>query len=546
MTAAQAPAADGGPADALDSVFQAVRAGDVGLAKRLALQVLASGRQHPVLLNLRALDHEDHGRFEEALADLQRAHVLAPGDFTILNGCGLAFGRLGRPAEAAGCFKRAIAMESRFAPAHFNLGWAYEQLGELALAEEAYRASVELTPQNVQAWANLAWLGARRGDPEAAKRSAERALQLQDANPTALLALAAAGVDEPPLIETKLRQLLARELSRYDRGLAFSLLGDALDAQDRCAEAFAAYASSNAEFQAEYAPRFGAQGQPTVAGALSWLRPWATGLKPQTWVSEGAAGSGGERQHVFLMGFARSGTTLIESALAAHPDVVSLEERNTLQAGVKAFMGDASGLAKLERMTERELEPYREDYWSFVRSCGVEPKGKLFIDKNPFNTLKLPLIAKLFPRAKIVFAIRDPRDVVLSCFRRRFNINASTYDLLDLGRAAMFYVGNMQFAEMFRSKVRLDWRELMFERLIADFAGETRDLCDFLGLEWRPEMIDFANRARRGGVASASSAQIARGLNTDGAGQWRRYKAELEPVRAVLRPWAERYGYPAD
>jgi hypothetical protein len=321
-----------------------------------------------------------------------------------------------------------------------------------------------------------------------------------------------------------------------------------LDALDRPGEAFTAYGESNAVFRSEYAARFDVAGQASIGDTLNWLVPWAKSLAAGSWTAPPSArpSRGGEREHVFLMGFPRSGTTLAESVLAAHPDIVALEERNPLQMAVKAFLGDASALSRLGSLTDRELQPYRDDYWSLVKSYGVDPNDKIFIDKNPFNTLKLPLITRLFPRAKVIFAVRDPRDVVLSCFRRRFNMNASTYELLDLKRTAIFYAGTMQFAETFRNRAAFAEHRLVFERLIERFAAETQALCAFIGADWRPDLLDFAGRAQRGGVASASSAQIARGLNAEGVGQWRRYRAELAPVLGALSPWVDKYGYQAD
>jgi hypothetical protein len=245
------------------------------------------------------------------------------------------------------------------------------------------------------------------------------------------------------------------------------------------------------------------------------------------------------------MGFPRSGTTLIESALGKHPDIVTLEERDTLHDGVLAFLGSPEDLAGLASAPEERLKPLRADYWARVAQLGVETKGKAFIDKNPFNTLKLPIILKLFPGAKILFAIRDPRDVVLSCFRRRFNINPSTYEFFDLTRTAATYDGMMRLAHTLKAKLPANEHRIVYERLVEDFEGEARAVCEFIGVDWRPDLVDFADRAQRGEIASASAAQIARGLYADGAGQWRRYREQLQPVLHSLAPWVELFGYPA-
>jgi tetratricopeptide (TPR) repeat protein len=533
---------------AVREVFEAARAGDLGRAKALAVAALAAGHEHPVLLNLRALDHEENGRLEAALSDLRRAHALAPDDFSILNACGLALARLRQFEAALGCYEKALALRPDFAPAWFNSGSALEQLGESARAADAYARCGELDPRNAQAWANAAWLAARRGDKAATRACAEKAMAIQPEHPTAVLALASIELAEPATAERRLRALLSRpELGAYDRAVALGQLGDALDGLGRPAEAFAAYRDGNAIFQAEAQDQFEAPGQTTIPQLLAWLVPWAEQLDAKSWTRGGGAGGkrAAERQHVFLLGFPRSGTTLIESVLAGHPSVTTLEERDTLGSAVRAYMDAPEGLKRLAAADGRELGAFRDDYWARVRGFGIEPKGAIFIDKNPFNTLKLPLIYKLFPDAKLIFALRDPRDVVLSCFRRRFNLNPSTYELLDLTCAAAFYDQTMRFWEAIRQKQELDERGLVYESLVADFEAEARATCEFIGADWRPELADFAGRAQRGGVASASSEQIARGLFSEGAGQWRRYRAELAPILPILAPWVARFGYPA-
>ncbi len=170
----------------------------------------------------------------------------------------------------------------------------------------------------------------------------------------------------------------------------------------------------------------------------------------------------------------------------------------------------------------------------------------MFIDKQPFHTLKLPLIVKLFPAAKIVFSIRDPRDVVLSCFRRRFLMSAPNFQFLTLEGAARLYDAMMRLAEIYRAKLPLDIFELRHEDLVADFEGRVRATCDFLGLTWQDSMREFAARAKTQAITTPSSAQVMRGLNREGIGHWRHYRDQLAPILPILQPWVDRFGYPAD
>ena len=170
----------------------------------------------------------------------------------------------------------------------------------------------------------------------------------------------------------------------------------------------------------------------------------------------------------------------------------------------------------------------------------------MFVDKYPLNSDRLPLIAKLFPNAKVLFALRDPRDVVLSCFRRRFEMNPAMYEFCTLAGAATLYDAVMRLAELYKAKLALPFQDVRHERVVEDLRGEVGAVCDFIGVAWDDAMLDFAETARRRGVRTPSAGQVVRGLYDEGIGQWRNYAAELEPVMPLLTPWVEAFGYPAD
>jgi hypothetical protein len=141
-------------------------------------------------------------------------------------------------------------------------------------------------------------------------------------------------------------------------------------------------------------------------------------------------------------------------------------------------------------------------------------------------------------------ALRDPRDVVLSCFRRRFAMNAGMYEFTTLETTAAYYVAVMRLIGIYRQKLALDLIETRHESLVDEFESEMRRLCDFLGLSWQGEMQSFASRVGAQNIDTPSSAQVARGLSNSGLAQWRRYGRELAPVLPVLTPFVRQFGYP--
>ena len=157
--------------------------------------------------------------------------------------------------------------------------------------------------------------------------------------------------------------------------------------------------------------------------------------------------------------------------------------------------------------------------------------------------MKLPLIQRLFPDAKVVFTVRDPRDVIFSCFKHRFTVTSYTFELLNLATAVTFYDAYMRSVETYRQRLPLAFHSYRHEDLVADFEGEVRGLCAFLGLPWREAMRDVGRRPREGKVSSPSALQLVNGLSRGGLQQWRRYGDQLAPSYAALAPWVRSFGY---
>jgi len=530
------------------AVHGAAQSGDFAKAAALAQPALEGGLEHPLLFNVVALNLEHDGNVLEAVKLLSRAVELAPNDKGVRNALGLCLLRLERPAEALAQFAALLALDPSLPFAHASHGAALLALGAITDAEASYRRALELDPGQSVAMAGLAHIACRRAAYSEARGWAEKALAAMPNFPDAVMSLAATELGEgtPAKAETRLRALLSDErLEPLDHAYANGLLGDVLDAEDRLADAFAAYAACNDALRRIHADRFGS-GQ----SALEYVRAMTNYFeraRAEDWKPRAVTGEdpSGVRRHVFLLGFPRSGTTLLEVILEGHPDVVSLEENESLIHGIHEFMRGPEGFERMSRAAPGALQPLREAYWRLVAEAGVDVAGKTFVDKYPLNTLKLPLIARLFPDAKIVFACRDPRDVVLSCFRRRFRMNAPMYELLSLDGGARYYDAVMRLNDRLAGVLALDTCFVRHEDLIAGFPREVKRICAFLGLEWVPAMGDFAQRTQRRAALTPSTAQLARGLNTEGIGQWRRYLTPMAPVLPTLDPWVKRFGYDA-
>jgi tetratricopeptide (TPR) repeat protein len=530
----------------LRAVYEAAQGGHHAQAALLAEAALANGLEHPLLLNVAALKLEQTGLVSDAERLLQRAVLIAPDDASSRNALGLCLLRLERPAEALDQFEALLKLNPSLPYAHASHGNSLLALGAISEAEASYRRALVIDANQGIALAGLANIASSRGAYPEARAWAEKALTVVPEFPDAVMSLAAAelGERQTQRAEARIRALLTdTRLGPLERAYGNGLLGDILDTENRPEEAFAAYTACNQELRRLYGERFGAG-----ANAFEYVRSmtrYFEHARPEAWKSRPPQGadSSGARGHVFLLGFPRSGTTLIEIILEGHPNVVSLEEKESLIDSVHEFMQRPEDLERLSRATPATLETLRAAYWRRVAGAGADVSGKVFVDKYPLNTLKLPVIARLFPDAKILFACRDPRDVVLSCFRHRFKMNAPIYEFLSIESAARYYDAVMQLVIRLNGMLALDTCLVRHEDLVSEFAREIKRICTFLGLDWVPAMGAFATRTKDRAVLTPSTAQLVRGLNTEGLGQWRRYRTQLAPVLAMLEPWVKRFYY---
>jgi tetratricopeptide (TPR) repeat protein len=537
----------GRDARTIATVEAAVRRGDIGQAVAMAREALGGGLIHPLLLNLRSSWLVQDGRVGEALADLQTAFAMAPQDIFVRNALGVLLERLGRFDEALPVLEETVRIAPDYVPGQYALGWLYASTGELDKARACFEAAIAVSPDFTDALGQLASLAARRSDWAAARDLAGRALAVDPADAVALTALAGVALAQRDMAACQNYLDRIGNFSRLpplEMGLAQTVAGDFLDAQGRHGEAFAVYADRNRRKFAQAAFQYDKPGA-TAADYAHWLQTRFASLPDNGWAAarDIAPVPGQAASHAFLVGFPRSGTTLLENILASHCGICALDERDTLGVAAREFLVDDAGLDRLEKATQEELQHHRQIYWQRVRQFGADVEGKLYVDKYPLSTIKLPLVARLFPDAKILFALRDPRDVLFSCFRRSFSLNSSMFELLDLGRGAKFYATVMELAAQYRRVLGLDWREVRYESLVSDFEGEMKQVCEFLGVPWDAQMHDFAQLSRQRTIKTPSSTQVVRGLYREGRGQWENYAAQLAPALPILAPWIDRYGY---
>ena len=537
----------GEPRAALDRIRTALAVNDVDQAIAIAEATIARGLEIPLCLNLVAYRRQVEGRLDEAMRLLDRAHQLAPGDVSILCALGGCLSQQGLETQALDLYDRALELSPTHAPAHHGRGLALSALGRLEESRRAHFRALDLAPDYPDALGALADHAVRRRELDVALDFARRALALDSGEPAAVLAKAFVEFRREHFraaADGVAARLAQGGLSSLHASALEALYADALDMLDEPAASFGASARSNAAMAAIHAPLMAQAGvESGTALCRRLMREFAAHARTWEPAPAGPPDPDAPRIHVFLIGFVRSGTTLLEQVLASHPDVTALEEQPILRGMSAPYFKDGAGLDRLTALGPAEADGLRADYWRRVREAGAEPHGRVFVDKNPLDGVWLPMVAKLFPKARVLIARRDPRDVVVSSFRHRFIFNALTSAFTSLGEAADFYGAVMELTELYRAVLPIATHAHRHEDLIADFDGQVQDICRFIGLDWTPAMRDFATTAKRRDIRTPSAEQVRRGLSSEGLGRWRRYGDAIDPVLPALQPWIDRFGY---
>ncbi len=250
---------------------------------------------------------------------------------------------------------------------------------------------------------------------------------------------------------------------------------------------------------------------------------------------------------VFIVAFPRSGTTLLEQMLDAHPLLRSMDEQPFLQHAIDRIRSFGVTYPEgLARLTSDQLAAVRAYYWKLVATKVTLEPGQRLVDKNPLNLLRLPAIRRLFPKARVIVAIRHPCDVLISNYLQHYRapeiaMMCRTLETLAHGFRRAFDFWYQQHALLNPSVL-----ELRYEALVTDFEAHARSIADFLQVPWDQAMLEPGEHARkRGFISTPSYSQVVQPVNTRAVNRWRNYERHLLPAMPLLEPYLARWGYDA-
>lgn len=475
-------------------------------------------------------------RHEEACLMMERAALLAPKDPAPLLELGRMLTAIDHPERGLMALGAAAKLDQRDPHIFTAMGLAFSDLLDMQKAEQAFRFALRAGPGS---GANYLDLG----------------ILLEKANRVAELDTLIAQAERAGAKGPELDYLHA--LSRNRRGETEQALELVRPLQSR-----AIHPAAVAQFRGQLADRLGLVDEAFLAfqemNRIMGETPLASradrtayrrgidGLAEQTnaeWFARWQAGPAetDRPSPAFLVGFPRSGTTLLDTLLMGHSGTHVLEEVPIIEQ-IAGEVGSFEAIADLDAAAIRDL---RARYFAEVDKVSPPPsRDTLIIDKNPLSMIRLPLIHRLFPDAKVILALRHPCDVVLSCYMQNFKPTEAMSSFLDLDNASRTYDRIFAYWEQCRALLPVDVQEVSYEEMVADAEGALRPVIAFLGLDWEGDLLDHQRTATaRGYIRTPSYAQVTEKIYRRATGRWERYADKMWWVLPVLEPWVSRFGY---
>lgn len=544
----------------LQKAVREYQAGRLPQARKALMPLRKQPDREGFITLLAGLVEAGLGEWKQARELLSKAVSMLPRRAEGWMGLGNAERMLGNPREAIAAYEQALDLQPQLAGGWNNLGMAYADLKFERAAIRYYERAIQCAGKYKEAAQNRAEAFVRLASFEEARRAYQSLAQEYPGDLEIALAYAETlekanqvdlawesltqlvNVDTPQLLarrEVLRGRLLARqgeleqalEVVRSVRNQTGAewvgyLEGDLLDRTGQAAPAMEAFLRANAARSRDWSFRRLRDQQ-----TLEFLEhKISRGIDPPPAVT---ADEMEYRTPVFIVGLPRSGTTLLDRILGAHPDVQVLEEPASLHA------------VEHERDRGGTVPEMRAHYWDYLeKTVDIEP-DRLVVDKNPLHTFCLDLLPIIFPNANVIYSLRHPYDSALSCFMQDFGPNPATLLFLDIESTATLCARSLQMMQLYEQACPDRVHRVHYESLVAgDLRAGIEPVLHSIGLEWHPDIERYADKAARSGlIKTASYEQVTRGIYSSAVGRWRRYEEWLGPFRETLGPMLEYWGY---
>lgn len=484
------------------------------------------------------------GNFEEACWRFEKLAKQSPHQFEVWLGCGAAAMGIGHFDKADRAWLKAQEVAPENPELFLRLGHQYQSMGNTEKACKCFRQAFALDDKGINPRISLAEIFEKQHLFNEAQTLVEECLQIDPNDEQALFFAAKLDHRQKKYdqAEKRLKDLLKREpkhpyvvyACRYELAQLLDRCGQ-YDEAMQCLSEAKKVVRSLVEID-EVAKQYDQSAEYICRQALNFpknaFRTWSRNFPEK------------KRKKIprlaFLGGHPRSGTTLLEQVLGSHPMVAAYDETNAFgQAIARGRFPD------LDTLSIPLLNVMRQRYVrTLVGDADVDRfKEQLLLDKNPSPTAMLPLWLRVFPELRVIIALRDPRDVVLSCYFLNIPLNQVNANFLTFERLAKHYADLMDVWLAVREWEGFNWIETRYEDIVVNVHTEGGRIMEFLGLPWHENQAHFYEKSKEARISSPTYHEVTQPIYSRSVGRWCAYEKYLAPILPALEHYCWQFGY---
>jgi tetratricopeptide (TPR) repeat protein len=455
---------------------------------------------------------------------------------------GLAYSKSGNDKLAIKHYKHAINLDPKSYIAHFNLGSLYKKLGDLQNSEKYLTISIKIKPKIFYSYNNLFELYDKSNQIEKLDELVRKIKINFNDNPitefySGVLQYKKKNYFEVIKTFEKIK-LDQNDLKRLT--IKNEILAKSYDSTGNYKKAFFFFEQANNSVSKIYKNKFDKKEylnfikKRSEYFVIDNLKKW----KPINYITK-------INDPIFLIGFPRSGTTLLDTILRSHSSIEVLEEEPIIDEVINNIEKEINNdFSKLENLDENLFYKVRKIYFEKRNQYVKYDKNKVFIDKLPLNIVNIGEITRFFPKSKFILALRNPYDSVLSCFMQTFSLNHAMSNFLNIDDAAKLYDSVMSLWFSYSENLHIKSHTIKYENVVENFDKTINDLINFLELEWSDDLKNFNKTAiERGIINTPSYDQVNLPLYNKSINRWKNYENNFFSVKDILNKWVKKFNY---
>ena len=514
--------------------------------------------------------------FNDAKNYMETALSINPNLPELNNNLGLIYLNLNDVEKSINFFEKAINLKQDYIFAYTNLAMAYVNLKQVPKAKENYLKALEIDPNNLLANYNFANLLKRLGDHENSKFYYKKAIEIdpnylpsynnvmdlydksnQNNELEKLINSAEKIFPNNQVIKSFKAKLFYKEKNYkavvnlldkteflpdqiVQKQASYEVLAKSYDKLGNYSEAFKLFRMLNEIMDQRKdknvdkkiylkttQDRIDFFSDPKIS---NWQLPKVLDKKKDPY---------------FLIGFPRSGTTLLDTILRSHPSIEVLEEIPIINKFMDLlYINKNFNLSDLENINPNLIAEMRKFYFHQIENSKKDKEKKITIDKMPLNIVHVGEILRFFPNAKFILALRHPYDCVLSCFMQNFMLNHAMANFLDLDDSSKLYDLTMSLWTKYIKVFKVDHHIIKYEDVILNFDKTIKDLLSFLDVSWSEDVKKFYKTAEKRGIINTPSYnQVSQPIYSNSMHRWKNYEKEFVKSKDLLDHWVKEFNY---